>query len=193
MTDPTAPAGSAASAPAEAQADEQAIRERVRDLTAQMLSGGRLDSEGVKEVVRAMGGGAAQAPLDGAQAREAFARRSAASTRRCSARRRRPTRRCGAGGARQGVLRQRPEERVRGPAEAAAGLRCRRQPHRRCHHRQHPRVNSSTSRCMRSGSAPTPSVRIAQVMSEFANRIGGTTRAACRARDCTRCASTAPT
>jgi hypothetical protein len=73
MTDPTDPAGSAASAPAEAQADEQAIRERVRELTTQMLAGGRLDIEGVKEVVRTMSGGVAKPPLEGAQAREAFA------------------------------------------------------------------------------------------------------------------------
>ncbi|HSC00804.1 MAG TPA: DUF6781 family protein [Burkholderiaceae bacterium] len=74
MTDPTAPAGSAASAPAEAQTGEQAIRERVRELTAQMLAGGRLDTEGVKDVVRTMSGGGASKPLlEGAQAREAFA------------------------------------------------------------------------------------------------------------------------
>ena len=42
--------------------DEQAIRERVRDLTAQMLSTGRLDGEGIREVVRAMGIGSAPAP-----------------------------------------------------------------------------------------------------------------------------------
>jgi hypothetical protein len=70
MTDPKGPAGKAAD---EAQADEQAIRERVRELTAQMLAGGRLDTEGVAEVVRAMSGGAARPPLDSAQAREAFA------------------------------------------------------------------------------------------------------------------------
>jgi len=73
MSDPTAPAGNAGSAPAEAQADEQAIRERVRELTAQMLAGGRLDTEGVKEVVRTMSGGVAQPPLESAQARESFA------------------------------------------------------------------------------------------------------------------------
>lgn len=74
MTEPTAPAGNAAaSAQAEAQADEQAIRERVRDLTAQMLAGGRLDTEGVKEVVKAMSGGAYKPPFESAQAREAFA------------------------------------------------------------------------------------------------------------------------
>jgi len=73
MTDPTAPAGNASPAPAEAQADEEAIRERVRELTAQMLAGGRLDIEGVKEVVRTMSGGVSKAPLEGAQAREALA------------------------------------------------------------------------------------------------------------------------
>jgi hypothetical protein len=73
MTDPTDPAGSAASAPAEAQADELTIRERVRELTTQMLAGGRLDTEGVKEVVRTMSGGVSKPPLEGAQSREAFA------------------------------------------------------------------------------------------------------------------------
>ncbi len=73
MTDPTAPEGNAASAPAEAQADEKAIRERVRELTAQMLAGGRLDTEGVKEVVRTMSGGVSKPPLESVQAREAFA------------------------------------------------------------------------------------------------------------------------
>jgi hypothetical protein len=73
MTDPTAPAGNAASAPAEAQTDEQAIRERVRELTAQMLAGGRVDTEGVKEVVRTMSGGVSKPPLESAQARESFA------------------------------------------------------------------------------------------------------------------------
>jgi len=70
MTDPTAPAGNAdASLPPE----EQAIRERVRELTAQVLAGGKLDTEGVKEVVRAMSGGAIKPALDDTQAREAFA------------------------------------------------------------------------------------------------------------------------
>lgn len=68
MSDPTPPAGDS-SAPAE----EHAIRERVRELTAQLLAGGKLDTEGVKEVVRAMSGGAIKPPLDSAQAREAFA------------------------------------------------------------------------------------------------------------------------
>jgi len=73
MTDPKAPAGNAASAPAQAPLDEQAIRERVRELTTQMLSGGRLDTEGVKDVVRTMSGGVSKLPLESAQAREAFA------------------------------------------------------------------------------------------------------------------------
>jgi hypothetical protein len=74
MTDPTVPAGSAAgSAQAQAQADEQAIRERVRDLTVQMLASGRLDTEGVKEVVRTMSGTASRPPLESADARAAFA------------------------------------------------------------------------------------------------------------------------
>jgi hypothetical protein len=73
MTDPTAPAGNAAPAPAEAQTDEQAVRERVRELTAQMLAGGRLDTESVKEVVRTISGGVSKPPLESAQAREAFA------------------------------------------------------------------------------------------------------------------------
>ena len=74
MTETTATAGQAeTSARTDTHAEEQAIRERVRDLTAQMLSSGRLDTEGVKEVVRAMSGGAARPPLDSAQARETLA------------------------------------------------------------------------------------------------------------------------
>ena len=69
MTDPT-PAAQAATA----QSDEQAIRERVRDLTAQMLAGGRLDTDGVKEIVRAMGVSVGLPPaMDSEQARTAFA------------------------------------------------------------------------------------------------------------------------
>jgi hypothetical protein len=73
MAEPITPTESAAaSAQAQAQADEQAIRERVRELTSQMLAGGRLDTDGVKEVVRVMSGGAYRPPLEGAEAREAF-------------------------------------------------------------------------------------------------------------------------
>jgi hypothetical protein len=69
MTEPLAPAENAPAA----QPDEQAIRERVRELTAQMLASGRLDTEGVKDVVRQMSGGAVfQPPLNSAQARETF-------------------------------------------------------------------------------------------------------------------------
>ena len=71
MTDTTASGGKAA-AP-DGNADEQMIRERVRDLTAQMLSGGRLDTDGITEVVRTMSGGAAKPPFENAQARAAFA------------------------------------------------------------------------------------------------------------------------
>ncbi|MES1264739.1 MAG: DUF6781 family protein, partial [Variovorax sp.] len=43
-------------------------------MTSQMLSGGSLDTEGVKEVVRTMsGGGSSKPPFENAQAREAFA------------------------------------------------------------------------------------------------------------------------
>jgi hypothetical protein len=69
MTDLSASAGNTSSL----HAEEQAIRERVRELTAQMLAGGPLNTEGVKEVVRTMSGGAVfKPPLDDARAREAF-------------------------------------------------------------------------------------------------------------------------
>jgi hypothetical protein len=42
MTDLSASAGG----PSSANAEEQAIRERVRELTAQVLAGGRLNTEG---------------------------------------------------------------------------------------------------------------------------------------------------
>jgi phosphoribosyl-ATP pyrophosphohydrolase len=71
MTDPAASAGGSNSS---AQTDEQAIRERVRELTSQVLAGGRLDTEGVKEVVRAMGGGTVfPRQMDSDETREAFA------------------------------------------------------------------------------------------------------------------------
>jgi hypothetical protein len=67
MTDSSAAKASATSS------EEQAIRERVRELTSQMLAGGRLDTEGVKDVVRAMSGGSVfKPPLDNDQTREAF-------------------------------------------------------------------------------------------------------------------------
>jgi hypothetical protein len=55
------------------QPDELAIRNRVRDLTSQMLSGGRLDTEGVKEVVRTMSGGVSKPAFESSQSRAEFA------------------------------------------------------------------------------------------------------------------------
>lgn len=69
-TEPTAPAGSAESS---LPPEEQAIRERVRELTAQLLAGGRLDTESVTQVMRSLSGGSYKPPLDDAPAREAFA------------------------------------------------------------------------------------------------------------------------
>jgi hypothetical protein len=71
MTDPTIEAGSAGHV---AKDEDQAIRERVRELTSQVLQRGRVDTEGVKEVVLAMTGGrAGQASQHDDEAREAFA------------------------------------------------------------------------------------------------------------------------
>jgi phosphoribosyl-ATP pyrophosphohydrolase len=70
MNDPATPEGTPASP---VQAQEQTIREQVRDLTARMLSGGQLDTDGVKAIVRTMSGGALQTPMGSDQAREAFA------------------------------------------------------------------------------------------------------------------------
>lgn len=70
MNDPAAPERGADSS---AQAQEQAIREQVRDLTAQVLAGGRLDTERVKTIVRTMGSGSVKPPIDSDQARAAFA------------------------------------------------------------------------------------------------------------------------
>jgi hypothetical protein len=69
MSDPTATGGNADSS---VSADEQAIRERVRQLTAQLLAGETIDTEGVKEVVRAMSGGSIKPPLDDIPSRAAF-------------------------------------------------------------------------------------------------------------------------
>ncbi|MDN3918712.1 DUF6781 family protein [Roseateles violae] len=71
MTDTTSPGDDAAASDPPPE-DEQAIRERVRQLSAQLFAGGKLDTEGIKEVVRAMSGGAIKPPLDSAAAREAF-------------------------------------------------------------------------------------------------------------------------
>ena len=54
MTEPTTPAENAGTAAPE---DDQAIRERVREMTSQVLRQGRVDPEGMREVVRAMSGG----------------------------------------------------------------------------------------------------------------------------------------
>lgn len=59
---------------ASATSDEQAIRERVRELTSQMLRGGKLDPEAAKEVMHAVTGSAAFEPRkQDAEARQAFA------------------------------------------------------------------------------------------------------------------------
>src|SRR3954447_7890925 len=68
MGEPTAAGDSAASASDE----DQAIRERVRELTSQVLQHGRVDTEAVKEVVRAVTTGAA-AVTGGANVREPLA------------------------------------------------------------------------------------------------------------------------
>jgi hypothetical protein len=68
MIDPAEPVGNASVPP-----EQEAIRARVRELTAQLLAGGKLDTQGIKEVVSAMSGAAFKPPLDGVQAREAFA------------------------------------------------------------------------------------------------------------------------
>jgi hypothetical protein len=64
MGEPTAAGDSAASASDE----DQAIRERVRELTSQVLQHGRVDTEAVKEVVRAVTGGVPGSAGRGAEA-----------------------------------------------------------------------------------------------------------------------------
>jgi hypothetical protein len=59
---------------APARGENQAIRERVRELTAELLQRGRLDTEGITEVMRAMTTGAvSEAEIPGAEARQALA------------------------------------------------------------------------------------------------------------------------
>jgi len=70
MTDPTAPAETTGSS---LPPEEQAIRERVRELTTQMLAEGRLDTESVTQVVRAISGVTYKQPIEDAKVREAFA------------------------------------------------------------------------------------------------------------------------
>ena len=181
--------------PPEAQADEQAIRERVRDLTAQMLAGGRLDSEGVKEVVRAMSG--------------------AAPSKRAARRRRRRARRSLR---RSAALDEALQRSAQATHEALQALAARgkefsdndlKNAFAALQKLQHDyvavanRIADATTGNIRrelvdlalhaQRVGADASVRIAQVMSEFANRIGGSYPRACRVRDCSRCASTAPT
>ena len=54
--------------------EDQAIRERVKGLTSQVLQQGRVDPEAVRDIVRAvMGGTPGNAAASGAEARELFA------------------------------------------------------------------------------------------------------------------------
>ncbi|MGH8554335.1 MAG: DUF6781 family protein [Gammaproteobacteria bacterium] len=70
MSESKAPPGGAE---APARGENQAIRERVRGLTAELLERGRLDTEGVTEVMRAMTGGAVfEAEIPSAEARQAL-------------------------------------------------------------------------------------------------------------------------
>ncbi len=71
MSQPTTPAGGPDTP---ATGENQAIRERVRELTTDVLQHGRLDTEGIAEVMRAMAGGTAfEAGPQGSEARQAFA------------------------------------------------------------------------------------------------------------------------
>lgn len=72
MSESKAPLGGAE---APARGENQAIRERVRGLTAELLERGRLDTEGVTEVMRAMTGGAVfEAEIPSAEARQALSK-----------------------------------------------------------------------------------------------------------------------
>lgn len=71
MSEPTAPADESEAPTTD---EDQAIRERVRALTTLALQQGRIDSEGVKDVVRSVAGGeAAGAEIQTDEARQAFA------------------------------------------------------------------------------------------------------------------------
>ena len=60
--------------PASPMPEDQAIRERVKGLTSQVLKEGRIDSEAVSDIVRTvMGGGSGNAAVSSAEAREQFA------------------------------------------------------------------------------------------------------------------------
>jgi hypothetical protein len=75
MPEPTAPVGEGASSATE---EDRQIRQRVRELTSEVLQHGRVDSQAVRDVVRAMTGQSAGGPSDpsgpeGPAARERFA------------------------------------------------------------------------------------------------------------------------
>src|SRR5215204_6579308 len=53
--------------------EDTAIRKHVRELTSQVLQHGRVDTEAVKDVVRAVAGGSSSAVGSGAEANEPFA------------------------------------------------------------------------------------------------------------------------
>jgi 3-oxoacyl-ACP reductase-like protein len=69
MPEPTAPGGEASSATNE----DRAIRQRVRELTSQLLQQGRLDTEAVRDVVRAVTSQRAGAAAGATEGRESFA------------------------------------------------------------------------------------------------------------------------
>jgi len=70
MPEPTTSAGEAAPPLTE----DQAIRQRVKDLTSQVLQQGRVDPDALRDVVRAvMGQAPVEAAVSGAEARELFA------------------------------------------------------------------------------------------------------------------------
>ena len=144
MTDPSASANTS-SVPVE----EQAIRERVRELTAQVLAGGPLNTEGVKEVVRTMSGGR--------RVQAAAGRRAGARGVRGGNQRTRPSAaEFGTGGARdlEALASHGKDFSDNDLKNAFAALqklqedlRRHGQPYRRCHHREHP------PRTRRSGAA----------------------------------------
>jgi hypothetical protein len=71
MPEPTAPSGETAPPVTD---EDQAIRQRVKELTNQVLQQGRIDTQAVRDIVRVVTGqGAGNAPAAGAEARELFA------------------------------------------------------------------------------------------------------------------------
>ena len=65
--------GPTASDPASPASEDQAIRERVKGLTSQVLQQGRIDAEAVRDIVRTViGGGPGDAAVGVAEARELF-------------------------------------------------------------------------------------------------------------------------